>query len=209
MRAAGFAALLAIAGCAGEPEVRRGAGPGRPPVDSKQCHAQLDHLPGLSYRPLPVKRAGPTCGLFGAVQVLNIGVVVKGIGPLSCPMTAGLHKWIREGLQPAARRRLGSEVVTIESYGTYACRPRNNMAGGVPSEHSTANAIDIAGFRLADGRRITVLGDWNGADGDARAFLRDVHKAGCRNFQVVLGPEANAQHRDHLHFDMGRGPYCR
>lgn len=204
-RALTLAALLALAACAGKPERAQLA----KPVELKQCLRQLDRLDGLDYRRLPDKTAGPTCGLRGAIDVRNIGVVVKGIGPLSCPMTARLHEWIREGLQPAARKRFGSEVVQIDSYGTYACRPRNNMAGSQPSEHSWANAIDIAGVRLADGRRITVLRDWDGKDKAAKKFLRDLHDTGCKSFNLVLGPEDNAQHRDHLHFDMGRWDNCK
>ena len=199
-----LAIMLALAACAGKPERAQLA----KPVDLKQCLRQLDRIDGLDYRRLADKQASPTCGFRGAVDVRNIGVVVKGIGPLSCPMTARLHDWIHEGLQPAAKRRFGSEVVTIDSYGTYACRPRNNMAGAQPSEHSWANAIDIVGFRLADGRRITVLKDWDGKDKAARKFLRDLRDAGCKRFNLVLGPDDNAQHRDHLHFDMGRWDNC-
>jgi hypothetical protein len=62
---------------------------------------------------------------------------------------------------------------------------------------------------LEDGRRLTVLSGWNGESEDVRRFLRAVHSAGCRRFQTALGPDANAFHRDHLHFDLGGGPYCR
>jgi hypothetical protein len=205
VRGIGLAAVLAVAACGGPPERAQVA----KPIDTRQCLRQLDRLDGLVYRRLADRTAAPTCGLRGAVEVRNIGVVVNGIGPLSCAMTARLHDWIHEGLQPAARDRFGSEVVAIESYGTYACRPRNNMAGAQPSEHSWANAIDIAGFRLADGRRISVLRDWNGSDKRARKFLRDLREAGCERFNLVLGPDDNAQHRDHLHFDMGRWDNCR
>jgi hypothetical protein len=53
-----------------------------------------------------------------------------------------------------------------------------------------------------------VIGGWNG-DSDSRAFLRDVRAGGCKRFQTVLSPDYNAAHHDHLHFDMGRGPFCR
>lgn len=202
---AALAALLLLAACAGRPDRAQPA----KPVELKQCLRQLDRLEGLDYRRLADKTAGPSCGLRGAIDVRNIGVVVKGIGPLSCPMTARLHGWIRDGLQPAARQRFGSEVVQIDSYGTYACRPRNNMAGSQPSEHGWANAIDIAGVRLADGRRISVLRDWDGKDKASRRFLRDLRDEACKRFNLVLGPDDNAQHRDHLHFDMGRWDNCR
>ena len=50
---------------------------------------------------------------------------------------------------------------------------------------------------------------WRGDDGRVRDFLRAIHDAGCRRFQIGLGPDANAYHYNHMHFDMGRGPYCR
>jgi len=50
---------------------------------------------------------------------------------------------------------------------------------------------------------------WNSEDPQVRGFLRALHRAACARFSVVLGPDANAFHRDHFHFDMGPGPYCR
>ena len=100
-------------------------------------------------------------------------------------------------------------VTRIESFGTYACRPLNGVAGNRLSEHGRANAVDIAAFTFADGRRVTVLQGWNGEDEAVRRFLRAVHQAGCRRFDVGMGPDSNAFHRDHLHFDMGQSRYCR
>lgn len=39
---------------------------------------------------------------------------------------------------------------------------------------------------------------------DAKLFLRAVHRAACRHFTTVLGPEANEAHRDHFHFDLAQ-----
>jgi hypothetical protein len=71
-----------------------------------------------------------------------------------------------------------------------------------------ANALDIAGFVLIDGRRVSVARDWPG-DADEARFLRAVHQGACRFFNGVLGPDYNLAHADHLHLD--RGPYriCR
>ena len=79
---------------------------------------------------------------------------------------------------------------------------------GTRSEHATANAVDISGFVLADGRRIVVDSGWNGTD-DERRFLRSVRAAACKRFRTVLSPDFNAAHQDHFHFDLGRGPFCR
>ena len=82
------------------------------------------------------------------------------------------------------------------------------------SEHATANAYDIAGFKLADGRMVTLKQGWNGSAG---TFLRDLRLSACLLFNMVLSPDYNADHADHFHFDMGRGaaaikaqsPWCR
>lgn len=45
-----------------------------------------------------------------------------------------------------------------------------------------------------------------------RAFLERIHKDACGMFGTVLGPDANAAHRDHLHLDLAkrrRTAYCR
>ena len=112
---------------------------------------------------------------------------------------------------PAARRFLRGELVKIETMGSYACRNINGVAGPAASqrsEHAFANAVDVSAFILADGRRVSVKGGWSGAS-DERQFLRALHQSACKRFQTVLGPDYNAAHHDHLHFDMGRGPYCR
>ena len=85
--------------------------------------------------------------------------------------------------------------------GSYSCRRLYDRAEGRFSEHSTADAIDIVGFDLADGRRVSVLEDWNGGGPEA-AFLRDVRDGACRLFSTVLSPDYNQAHRDHLHLDV-------
>jgi hypothetical protein len=90
----------------------------------------------------------------------------------------------------------------------YVCRTRNHKPGARLSEHAKGNAIDIRAFRFADGREITVREGWR--DG-GRAFLRRVWKGACGPFGTVLGPDSDAYHRDHLHFDVANMDrrYCR
>ena len=106
----------------------------------------------------------------------------------------------------AARATLGSPVVSVRHYGSFACRGRSGNAGR-PSLHAQARAIDIAGFQLADGRVVTVLKGWSGP-ADQRRFLRAVAAAACRRFSVVLTPNSDRFHQDHIHVDIGPWRKC-
>ncbi|MBV9931634.1 MAG: extensin family protein [Alphaproteobacteria bacterium] len=210
MRRALFLAPLLLASCIPRPQEAppprpRPAAQAQPPL---QCYAGL-RAAGASFRPLPDSGTPDGCGMTGAVQLLDIGTPVRGLGAMTCGLAERFTLWVRDAVQPAARGAFGVAVARIDSFGTYSCRPLNNQAGARLSEHGRANAVDIGAFVLRDGRRISVAADWNGGDATVRRFLRAVHDEGCRRFNVVLGPDANAFHRDHLHFDMGRGPYCR
>lgn len=158
---------------------------------------------------LPDRLFSGGCSAVGTVQLLELGTPVANLGPMTCPLAHSFARWVREAVQPAAGQWLKSKVARIESLGTYSCRPVNGQAGARLSEHGRSNAVDIAAFVLADGRRITVQNGWTSEDESIRNFLRTVHRAGCRRFSTGLGPDANALHADHFHFDMGRGPYCR
>lgn len=130
----------------------------------------------------------------------------------TCVMNAGLALWLRHGVQPAAEAVLGARVVRIEHLGTANCRRIGGGETGSWSEHATGNAIDVAAFVLADGRRISVLRDWP-KPSDEAAFLHVVRDHACNVFGTVLSPDYNAAHRDHLHLDQAgsrRGwSYCR
>jgi hypothetical protein len=164
---------------------------------------------GVSFRSLPDRTFSGGCSAIGTVQLLDIGMPTTNLGAMTCPAALKFAIWAREALQPAAKAWLDAPVAKVESFGTYSCRPINGQAGNKLSEHGRSNAVDVSGFVLTNGRRITVLKDWNGPDQGARDFLRAVHKSACRRFDVVLGPDANALHRDHLHFDMSGSRYCR
>jgi hypothetical protein len=211
MRLLVLSLFILLAGCIPAPR-SGGRGPGtdrtETPAAFRQCVAELGQL-GARVQPLPDRRWDNGCSATNSVKLVAIGIPVTNLGALKCGLARPFVRWTREAVQQAARARLGTTVTRIDSFGSFACRPVNNQAGNRLSEHGRANAVDIAGFQLADGRRITVLAGWNGPDPRVRAFLRDLHREGCRRFNIVLGPDANALHRDHFHFDMGSGPYCR
>ena len=130
-------------------------------------------------------------------------VALRPVALLRCPMVPQVDRWIAGVVNPAAKRHLGVPLAEITVAASYSCRPMNNQSGAQLSEHGHANALDISAFVLADGRKVTVRGGWWGESGE-RAFLRDVHAGACRDFTTVLGPEANAFHRDHFHVDLAR-----
>lgn len=130
----------------------------------------------------------------------------------TCAVNAGLALWLRHGVQPAAEAVLHSRVVAIEHLGTANCRRIGGGESGTWSEHASGNAIDLATFVLANGRRVSVLRDWPKATDEA-AFLHVVRNRACEVFGTVLSPDYNAAHRDHLHLDQAgsrRGwSFCR
>ncbi len=207
-RSATVALALALSACGG-PAVKRGASVAtpRPPSQTlRQCLAKLSSI-DVRYSALPDRSYGGGCTSYGSVKLIDIGVPATNLGAMTCPLAANFAAWARYGVEPAARLILGSELVRIETFGTYACRP---IAGSVKlSEHAHSNAVDVAAFVLADGRRISVKAGWNG-DGQSQRFLRIVRASACKRFATVLSPDYNAAHQDHLHFDMGgKGGYCR
>ncbi len=130
---------------------------------------------------------------------------------MTCAVGAGFELWLRQSVQPAAEELLGTRVARIEHFGAYSCRRIYGRDSGRWSEHATGNAIDVAAFVLADGRRITVRGDWRG-DGDEAMFLHRVRGEACGVFGTVLSPDYNAAHADHFHLDQaarGFGGVCR
>ena len=121
---------------------------------------------------------------------------------LDCPMVAELDSWLADVVQPAAQARFGQPVVQIDSMGSYNCRGMNNQIGARLSEHSFGNALDIGGFQLADGRRITLVHDWRRGDPQTQAFLHDLHNGACDRFATVLSPGSNPFHYNHIHVDL-------
>lgn len=133
---------------------------------------------------------------------------------LRCPMIPAVERWVRDVVEPAARLHLGMPVTQITVAASYSCRPINHQWGGRLSEHGHANAVDVAAFALADGRKVDVKSGWWGGVRE-RAFLRAVHRGACAQFTTVLGPDYDSLHRDHLHLDLARraengaGPVCK
>ena len=118
-------------------------------------------------------------------------------------MVSALDQWVAGSVQVAAQRWFGQPVIEIHQISAYSCRGMNGNPHAHISEHAFGNALDVAAFTLADGRRVTVSEGWRGLP-EEQGFLRDVHAAACQQFSTVLGPGSNVYHSDHLHLDLMR-----
>lgn len=184
-----------------------------PAPSARQCLSRLGTAQ-VRFTPLPDEYYGAGCSTLNTVRIASLRsdeglLALTQLGPVSCPLAETFAGWARYGVDRAARQILGSPLVRIETFGSYSCR---TVAGSARmSAHATANAIDVSGFVLADGRRITVKDDWSGGSAAERQFLRVIHDSACKRFGTVLSPDYNAAHRDHFHVEVdanGR-PFCR
>jgi hypothetical protein len=181
-----------------------------PRIYQVACPAVLSGL--VEAEALPPLSEG-ACGARSPLAVT--GVLVNGrMVPLSapatlnCEMATALPDWAAavDGYLWAKENTRIARLLTGTSY---MCRGRNRVVGADTSEHGFANALDLTGFELEDGRSVTLPEGWAAPRSAAGRLLRFAHDAGCARFTTTLGPEANAQHADHLHFDMGcHGEAC-
>ena len=177
-------------------------------TDIAACRSALRGA-GFEIERTPDVSGANGCGYRNAVELTQSVHAYSGPVATSCAAAAALAMWERDIVRPAAQRRYGQDIARIElAAPSYQCRRIAGRADRRLSEHASANAIDIKGFTLANGRTVTVAEGWRGLARD-RAFLRDVRDGACDYFQAVLSPDYNRAHRDHLHFDLGRDDMCR
>ncbi|MGR3466234.1 MAG: extensin-like domain-containing protein [Shimia sp.] len=178
-----------------------------------QCLSELDAL-GVVYEALAepiIADDDPDCGVLRPIAVSEVapGVQVRPDSAMRCPTAAAFARWTQDVVVPAAEAYGERGALTgIDHSSTYSCRRRGGDPEGKPSEHSFGSAIDIAGFRFAEGEALAVepRADTNDL---AEAFQRAVRGGACLYFTTVLGPGTDAAHADHFHFDVKqrRGGY--
>ena len=148
--------------------------------------------PGICGMTRPLKVSAFDDGKVGVDKVLTI----------DCPMVPSLEAWLNDVVQPDAQARFGQRVATVNVFGAYSCRPIDNEPGARLSEHAFGNAVDVAGFTLADGRTLQYVRDWKSAGTQEAAFLHEAHAGACQYFTTVLGPGADVFHYNHIHLDL-------
>ncbi len=169
-----------------------------------ECRALLAAA-RVGFTPVAPRRDGPGCSLADAGRVTGLALPIEPAGEvMACPLAAALAVYARRVVVPAIAAT-GERATALVSLGTYNCR---TIAGSDRlSQHATAEALDLAGVRLARGD-VSIARDWHdpGARGRLARRLRD---GACRVFGVVLSPDYNAAHRNHLHLDTEPWQTCR
>lgn len=157
-----------------------------------------------------VTNDNPACGIDNSVMVTGLGLARIGPVQTSCAVALRTAMWERHGLRPAARAILGTDVTAIDDIGSYNCRAMRLANGetGRMSSHATASALDVAGFRFADGTRLRLIADWDDP-GPKGAFLKAARDSACDWFRVTLSPDYNSLHSDHFHLQSTGWGLCR
>ena len=159
-------------------------------------------------RTQPVADGGGTCPLRNVVRVRDFGPVsLNGSFLASCPLALSSALFVSQQARPLTQRFTGHELTRIEHLGSFACRNIYHRPDARRSEHATADALDIAAFRLANGERVTVLNGWKSAK--TQPWLKALLAASCGYYGNGLGPEYNAAHANHFHLGMRGFGLCR
>lgn len=190
-------AVLLLAGCGGTPAPSM--------LSGRACLARLA-AQQVGYRPLDsVTAPASRCRVDTAVRVSRVEARLNHPAVMSCALASRLDEFERAVVQPLATAELGRRVVRINHLGSFSCRGINGRFR--LSQHALGRAIDIAGFRLSDGTTVSVERDW-AEPGPKRLFLRHLARRACGYFSVVLTPDSDADHYNHLHLDIGPERLC-
>lgn len=164
-----------------------------------------DSIIGL---PLPKIEDQGACGILDPVKIHSIAGITLAPQPvISCEAGRALLVWLEEAAKPAFEED-GSSLDGLDIAAAYVCRNVNYADGGAVSQHAFGRALDISRFRRSDGTSVTVLEGWRHEEDGP--LLREIHQAACGIFHTTLGPDSDAHHVDHFHYDVAdrQRPYC-
>ncbi|MEM6617876.1 MAG: extensin family protein [Pseudomonadota bacterium] len=164
------------------------------------CRAALSRG-GATFQDEAPREADGPCGISDRVTLTGLSKAMLDPLETRCGIALRLLMWEIHGVQPVA------PVARVHHIGSYNCRTIRGSRR--LSQHATGNAVDIVGFTLVDGQRLSLLRDWDPEHSPDARILRRIQGASCDWFNLVLSPDYNELHRDHFHFDMGRYRSCR
>jgi len=181
-----------------------------PRIYQVACPALLDGR--VTGKAMPPIHEGQ-CGIQSPLALDAIGVNGRSV-PLSsvittdCGMATALPEWL-DAVDAYAFATEKTRIAAIDVATSYECRNVDHAATGNLSFHAFADALDVIGFDLTDGRHISIAPGYRGTVAEGSALLRFAHDAACAHFTTVLGPDADVFHQDNLHLDLAcHGKRC-
>lgn len=186
------------------------------PFELSACHKELLER-GIGFTPAPdpldvaSNVPGVICSVFEPIRVAGLmhgvsyryATTTDPVKPIfaSCPLALAMAE--------TAALLADQGVTDILHFGVYNCRA---IAGTTKlSQHGLANAIDINGLRFASGTTLSIKGNWEKGVAfpltEGGSFLKWVAETlhALLVFTVILTPEYNEDHADHLHCDLTPG----
>lgn len=184
--------------------------PAEPRVYQTGCPAALDGE--VTAKALPPIHEGQ-CGVqsplsLEAITANGRSIALNAPVVTDCGMASALPGWLGD-VDAYVFAHEKTRIKTLLVGTGYDCRNVDHAATGNLSFHAFADAIDVIGFTLEDGRKVTIAPGYNGSQAQGHDVLHFARDAACTRFTTVLGPDADAFHQDNLHIDLGcHGKAC-
>ncbi len=168
-----------------------------------RCTQLLKGVDAVTVPEAPFRKGD--CGTMAPVRLVSIGknpeVSFSPPPVVTCDLVVALTKWMKDEVQPASRRHLGSEVIRVESMSDYSCRMAYGRIGNKLSEHGKANALDIRGFITRKGDQAVVLTDWGQTGRDIKKQILAAKAAAAKAEAVrVAAEKANKERAEQAEF---------
>ena len=187
------------------------AEPAAPPRDYQvACPAVMEGK--VTAKTLPPIHEGQ-CGIQSPLAVSAISAYGRSI-PLNatvttdCGMATAFPDWIAE-VDSYLFAHDKTRIKSIELSTNYECRNVDHAKTGNLSFHAFADALDVMGFVLEDGRAIAIDPGFNGTPEQGRDILHFARDSACTHFMTVLSPDADSFHQNNMHLDLAcHGKMC-
>ena len=179
-------------------------------ADERACRSRLHELE-VDFAEHPPQSEPEGCEMAHPLTVSSLGggVALEPEAVMNCAIAEANARFVRDHAQREADRHLSSRITAINQVSAYVCRPRAGTRR--LSEHAFGNALDWGAIILDDSERLDVRPHRRGSP--EALFLAALRRHACGIFKTVLGPGSDADHADHLHFDLAErrngSTYCR
>jgi hypothetical protein len=175
----------------------------QPSATGAECLNDLARLGAVFSVPKEIE-VSDVCHIANPVKLTSVQtsegtVKLAGSPLLNCEFARQFVTWVSYVAAPITGGLEPARLSSILTGTSYQCRQRNGDNSDKMSEHAFGNAIDIAGFLLANRKKVEVA---DVSDPTDQRLLMTLHATACGYFTTVLGPGSNAAHASHYHFDM-------